>query len=56
MNYAEKIALMSEKLESLAILNAQLGLVNQYFQEQTPQQAPAPQGEPVAQAPQGKVH
>jgi len=60
MNYAEKIALMSDQLESLAILNAQLGLVNQYFQEPAPQAAPAEgvpaEGAPVVQAPKGQVH
>jgi hypothetical protein len=57
MNYREKIESMAYRLEKLAIINAQIGLVAQYFQE--PQQgapANAPQGEPVAQAPQGRVH
>ena len=50
MNYKEKINEMSYRLQSLAVLNAQIGLVGQYFQE------PVPQGEQLAQAPQGNVH
>jgi len=58
MNYKEKIDTMSNRLERLATLNSQLGLVNQYFQE--PEQA-APQAQPQAapapvEAPKGKVH
>ncbi len=58
MNYKEKIDAMSYRLQNLALLNAQIGLVAQYFQEPQQGGAPAnvPQGEPVAQAPQGKVH
>jgi hypothetical protein len=46
INYREKIDAMSYRLQSIAIINAQLGLVEQYFNEQAPQQA----------APQGQVH
>jgi len=58
MHYKEKIDLMGYKLEKLAILNAQLGLVNQYFQEPAapPAEVPAPQGAPVVEAPKGQVH
>jgi len=49
-NYKEKIDAMSYRLQNLALLNAQIGLVGQYFQE------PAPQGEPVQEAPKGQVH
>ena len=57
MNYREKIDLMQQLLENIAIANAELGLVAQYFPDQqpAPQQAPAPQaGAPVA--PAGQVH
>jgi hypothetical protein len=57
MNYKTKIAEMNQRLEELVILDAKLGLVEKYFQEPpVPQAAPAPQGQPVQQAPQGKVH
>lgn len=57
-NYKEKIDSMANRLASLAVLNAQLGLVNQYFQEPAPQAAAAPQaGAPApAVAPAGQVH
>jgi hypothetical protein len=58
MKYADKIDLMNDELEDLAIINAKIGLVNQYFQEPVaPEGVPAPPPppqEPVA--PQGKVH
>jgi len=46
-NYKNKIDAMSIQLEKLAVLNAQIGLVGQYFQE-PPQAAPAavPAGAP----------
>lgn len=52
MNYKEKVGQMAWRLSNIAILNAQLGLLGQYFPEQQPQpvQAPAPQ------APAGQVH
>jgi len=53
-NYKEKIDQMGYKLQNLAILNAQLGLVNQYFQEPAPQAAGAPAA--PAAAPAGQVH
>jgi hypothetical protein len=56
MNYREKIEQMQSQLERLAILNSQVGLVDQYFQD-TPQQAPAPTNAPAPEAkPQGKAH
>jgi len=56
-NYKEKIDAMSFRLSNLAVLNAQMGLVEQYFQEPAPQAAPAPDGQvPVQAQPQGKVH
>ena len=70
MNYKTKIGEMQIKLERLAILNAEIGLIEQYFPE--PQAAPAPGAAPpqadggdapvaeapapVAEAPKGKVH
>jgi len=60
MNYKEKVELMNVELETLAVTNAKLGLVDQYFQEPAPQAAPAPQQAPapapVAEKPAGKVH
>ena len=56
MNYKEKIDDMQYRLGAIALLNAQLGLVGQYFQE--PVAAPAtgaPAGAPPAQ-PAGVVH
>jgi hypothetical protein len=57
-NYKEKIDAMSFRLSNLAVLNAQMGLVEQYFQEPAPVAAtPAPDGQvPVQAQPQGKVH
>jgi len=52
MNYKEKIDLISEKLLNISILNAQIGLVNQYFQDQPvaqPNTVPSP-------TPAGHVH
>ena len=63
MSYRTKIDSMNLELEILALTNAKLGLVDQYFQEPAPQAAPAPQQEapapaaqPVAEKPAGKVH
>lgn len=53
MNYKEKIEKMSTKLSNIALLNAKLGLTEQYFKEPAPQNAPAEA--PMAQ-PQGQVH
>jgi len=55
MNYKGKIYDMDDKLTDLALLNAKMGLVEQYFQEPVPEQG-VPQGQPVANAPQGQVH
>ena len=60
MNYKEKIGVMANQLEKVAILNAQLGLVETYLPEQqaAPQaqpQQPAPVAEaPVAEAPKAE--
>jgi len=51
MNYKDKIDLMTLNLERLSILNSQMGLAEQYFQEPTPQTA----GQQVAQQ-SGQVH
>ena len=57
MNYKEKMVLMSANLKNIALVNAQLGLVEQYFQEPAPQNEAAPTGEKkVAPAPTGQVH
>lgn len=45
-NYKEKIDAMAFRLANLAMANAQMGLVEQYFQE-----PPAPQQVPVAGQP-----
>lgn len=54
MNYKEKIELMANTLQYIAILNAQLGLVEQYFGEQT--QSTQAQAQPQAQVHQGQTH
>jgi len=52
-NYKEKIDLMSYKLSNISLLNAQMGLAEQYFQEPVP----AAQGAPVqTNVPAGIVH
>lgn len=57
MCYKEKMVEMSERLEDIAMLNAQLGLIEQYFKEPAPQNVPAPEGEKaVKPAPQGQAH
>jgi len=59
MNYGEKLELMDELLENIALVNLQLGLINEvYFKEPAPQEAPvaAPADAPVAAAPAAKVH
>jgi len=68
MNYKEKIELMNNQLEELALLNIKAGLVEEYFKEPAPisQGAPLPQGAPVTapvtanvpvtNKPAGKVH
>ena len=61
MNYEIKIDSMSTILANIAILNAQLGGVEQYFQEpaQAPAPVPVPQEAPVPvpqEAPAQQVH
>lgn len=59
MNYRDKIESMQYRLERLAILNSQVGLVDQYFQDAPQQQnAPAPAPAPAQneQKPQGNAH
>jgi len=65
MNYELKIEQMDVQLQQLAVVNAKIGLVDQYFQEPAagapgappaPQAPPAPAKEPVAQAPAAQVH
>jgi len=65
MSYRTKIDSMNLELETLAITNAKLGLVDQYFQEPAvpaptqegaPKAAPAPVPAPAAQKPAGNVH
>jgi hypothetical protein len=54
-NYKEKIDNMSFRLQNIAILNAQIGLVAQYFQEPVP--APVAETNTQQQViPQGQVH
>ena len=48
MNYKNKISLMNKILGNLSLLNAQMGLAEQYFQE--------PAAGNAAPAPQGTVH
>ena len=47
---------MKDKLNEIAVLNADLGLVEQYFQEPAAAPANVPQGAPVQAAPAGIVH
>jgi hypothetical protein len=55
-NYKSKIEEMSYRLANIAMLNAQVGLVAQYFQDQVPPQQVATDQQPVMQQPAGKVH
>jgi hypothetical protein len=55
MNYKVKIDDMHYRLQNIAMINAEMGLVEQYFQEPAPQ-GQQPQGQPVQQPPQGQVH
>ncbi len=56
-NYKEKIETMSMLLEKIAIINAQIGLVEQYFQEPAQQKgtAPADGAKNAPAQPQGNV-
>jgi hypothetical protein len=58
MNYKDKVEQMQWKLDGIALLNADMNLVEQYFKEPqpAPQAAPPQAGAPVANAPQGAVH
>jgi len=56
MNYKTKIGTMSQLLENIALQNAIVGLVEQYFQEPAQQAAPQPEAQPKGQAPVGQVH
>ena len=51
MNYELKIEQMDVQLQQLAVVNAKIGLVDQYFQEPAPQAAGAPGAPPAPQAP-----
>ena len=46
---------MQRQLESIAVLNAEVGLVAQYFQD-PPAQQPVPAPESAPAQPQGQVH
>lgn len=60
MNYKEKIELMDGKLAEIALLNSEMALAEQYFQDPNQQQQvqmpPMQGGAPVQQQPQGHVH
>lgn len=58
MNYKDKIDNMSYRLSTLSLINAEMGLVEQYFQEPVAAQQPVPQGQPVPQVQvhQGQTH
>lgn len=60
MNYKLKIELMQEQLKNLALINAELGLIEEYFREPAPAAAPAPAPEPAPAPapaePKAKVH
>ena len=52
MNYRQKIDEMCNALESIAILNAEAGLIEEYFKEPAKANMPAPTG----QVHQGQSH
>lgn len=57
--YKDKIVAMEVQLEKIALVNAKIGLVDQYFKEpEAPAgQAATPKQQPeVKQQPQGQVH
>jgi hypothetical protein len=56
MNYKVKIEQMSALLANLSVLNAQMGLAEQYFQEPVAAPAPVPQGAPAGQVHAGQTH
>ncbi len=51
MNYKLKIEQMQEELAAIAVLNAEIGLIEQYFPEQQAAPAPAQADAPVAETP-----
>jgi hypothetical protein len=53
-NYRNKIDEMQAQLLEITLLNAEMGLVEVYFQE--PVATPAPMGAPVQNQPAGQVH
>jgi len=60
-NYKDKIDKIAYQLEKIAVLNAQIGLAEEYFREAPPQQQPMqmqmnPEQVPVNAPPVGKVH
>ena len=56
-NYKQKIDDMQYQLQEISLLNAEMGLVEVYFQEPVATPAPAQAGAPVTQkAPAGVVH
>jgi hypothetical protein len=55
MNYREKVELMTDSLAEIALLDAQLSLVEKYFQEPA-QAAPAVQQAPAGQVFNGQSH
>jgi hypothetical protein len=56
MNYKDKIDAMTYRLERLSILNAEMGLAEQYFQEPAPAAMPQPQPQPQGQVHPGQTH
>jgi len=55
MNYKEKIVLMEVELNTIALTNAKVGLIEQYFQEPAPKEQPVTQ-QPVTAQPSPQVH
>ena len=47
MNYKKKVEDMASILHNIAILNSQIALVGQYFQEPAPVSQPVAQNQPV---------
>ena len=56
MNYALKIDQMKDKLNEIAILNADMGLVEQYFQEPAGVPAAVPATVPAGIVHPGQTH
>ena len=55
MNYEDKINKMSRKLESIAVLNGQIGLTNQYFPEAPAASVATPPAQPAGVVHQGQT-